>query len=69
MNRLFQRVFLGVGVVLTLSTAAPAQWSIGQPGTHHGCLRFFQPGGRRSRIRPARVPHPRSASVAARAHA
>ena len=33
MNRLFQRVFLGVGVALTLSTAALAQWSIGQLGT------------------------------------
>src|SRR4029077_11597220 len=33
MNRLFSRVFLGAGVALMLSTAALAQWSIGQPGT------------------------------------
>ncbi len=33
MNRLFSRVFVGAGVALTLSTAALAQWSIGQPGT------------------------------------
>jgi hypothetical protein len=33
MNRIFKRVSVGVGVALTLSTAALAQWSIGQPGT------------------------------------
>jgi hypothetical protein len=30
---MFKRVFIGVGAVLTFSTAALAQWSIGQPGT------------------------------------
>src|SRR5712691_3287894 len=34
MNRIFKRFSIGLGVVLGLSTAAPAQWSIGQPGTH-----------------------------------
>ena len=33
MNRLFSHVSLGIGMALMLSTAAPAQWSIGQPGT------------------------------------
>jgi hypothetical protein len=30
---IFKRFSIGVGVALGLSTAAPAQWSIGQPGT------------------------------------
>jgi len=30
---IFRRFSIGMGVVLGLSTAAPAQWSIGQPGT------------------------------------
>jgi hypothetical protein len=33
MNRIFKRFSIGVGVALGLSTAALAQWSIGQPGT------------------------------------
>jgi len=33
MNRLFQRSSVGVAVVLALSSASLAQWSIGQPGT------------------------------------
>jgi hypothetical protein len=33
MNRIFKRFSIGLGVVLGLSTAALAQWSIGQPGT------------------------------------
>ena len=33
MNRIFKRYSIGVGVALGLSTAALAQWSIGQPGT------------------------------------
>ena len=33
MNRHFKRLCIGAFVALTLSTAAPAQWSIGQPGT------------------------------------
>jgi hypothetical protein len=33
MNRIFKRFLIGVGVALGLSTAALAQWSIGQPGT------------------------------------
>jgi hypothetical protein len=33
MNKIFQRFSIGVGVALGLSTAALAQWSIGQPGT------------------------------------
>src|SRR3979409_1531131 len=33
MNGLFSRVSLGAGMALVLSTAALAQWSIGQPGT------------------------------------
>lgn len=33
MNRIFKRFSIGPGVVLVLSTAALAQWSIGQPGT------------------------------------
>ena len=33
MNRLFKRGSLGAGMALMLSTAALAQWSIGQPGT------------------------------------
>jgi hypothetical protein len=33
MNGIFKRFSIGVGVALWLSTAAPAQWSIGQPGT------------------------------------
>ena len=33
MNGIFKRFSIGVGVVLGLSTAALAQWSIGQPGT------------------------------------
>jgi hypothetical protein len=32
MNGIFKRFSIGVGVVLGLSTAALAQWSIGQPG-------------------------------------
>jgi hypothetical protein len=32
MNRIFKRFSIGVGVALGLSTAALAQWSIGQPG-------------------------------------
>jgi hypothetical protein len=33
MNRIFKRFSIGVGLALGLSTAALAQWSIGQPGT------------------------------------
>src|SRR3984893_9618354 len=33
MKRIFKRFSIGVGVALGLSTAALAQWSIGQPGT------------------------------------
>jgi hypothetical protein len=33
MNRIFKRFSIGIGVALGLSTAALAQWSIGQPGT------------------------------------
>jgi hypothetical protein len=33
MNGIFKRFSIGMGVVLGLSTAALAQWSIGQPGT------------------------------------
>jgi hypothetical protein len=33
MNRIFKRLSICVGVALTLSTGALAQWSIGQPGT------------------------------------
>src|ERR1700730_13972988 len=33
MNRIFKLFSIGVGVALGLSTAAFAQWSIGQPGT------------------------------------
>ena len=33
MNRIFKRFSIGLGVMLGLSTAALAQWSIGQPGT------------------------------------
>ena len=33
MNGIFKRFSIGVGVALGLSTAALAQWSIGQPGT------------------------------------
>jgi hypothetical protein len=33
MNGIFKRFSIGVGVTLWLSTAALAQWSIGQPGT------------------------------------
>jgi hypothetical protein len=33
MNWIFKRFSIGVGVALGLSTAALAQWSIGQPGT------------------------------------
>jgi hypothetical protein len=33
MNRIFKRFSVNVAVALTLSTAALAQWSIGQPGT------------------------------------
>ena len=33
MNGILKRLSIGVGVALGLSTAAPAQWSIGQPGT------------------------------------
>ena len=33
MNRLFKRLSIGVFAALTLPAAAPAQWSIGQPGT------------------------------------
>ena len=33
MNRIFKRFSIGAGLVLGLSTAALAQWSIGQPGT------------------------------------
>ena len=33
MNRIFKRFSIGVGMALGLSTAALAQWSIGQPGT------------------------------------
>lgn len=33
MNRLFKRISIGAFAVLTLSTAALGQWSIGQPGT------------------------------------
>jgi hypothetical protein len=32
-NRIFKRFSIGAGLVLGLSTAALAQWSIGQPGT------------------------------------
>jgi hypothetical protein len=33
MNNIFKRLSIGLGVALGLSTAASAQWSIGQPGT------------------------------------
>ncbi len=33
MNGIFKRFSIALGVVLGLSTVAPAQWSIGQPGT------------------------------------
>src|SRR5262249_1510831 len=33
MNRTFKRLFVGAGVALALCTAAPAQWSIGKPGS------------------------------------
>jgi hypothetical protein len=32
MHGIFKRFSIGMGVALALSTAAPAQWSIGQPG-------------------------------------
>ena len=33
MSGIFKRFSIGVGLGLVLSTAASAQWSIGQPGT------------------------------------
>ena len=40
---------------------------LGHPGTPDGRQRGFQPGGRRYRIRPARLPHPRPRAGASRA--